>query len=588
MVENHTILSLLQGSRIAAFAEILNTEWTDWAAPSSQTNTRQTATSGPTTPQNIEKSLSTHTEKSNQSNRASAPKTHVSLQNSKEVATHFLNSADSDIYSFKTNKQIDKSNILQQYDKAVSHYSAASAKFTDMPPPSAAFQMGHLTPPKVIFSQNKVLENAFQKMISDNNIQNSVLNINGSQNVTTDRIVKDAGISPKDLQSDNRASLNSPPVKSNLTINTYTSNANTKSPAPSLIQQTPGQAKNTQNPIIHSGAQTIEGHQKTEAAVETSLVPKAYASQTTVRSSPDQNYNHSTTAQRGTVSDTTTPLPQSSTVSQTSTTLTQTKPMDQTLASGSQMTKEDSGIFLTQSAVSKTLSTAIKSENNGNLETLRTADVKQSHSMTPSFEGKHTSSEKATVFAEIPSQTPNSETSTIPTPGPLFKNDIRSAAFSEALLLAVEAALSKSMGSNNAMMPSGVIFNAAMMPGWPFSTALVRDNALSAANSAALKQMNQHIEGLSPEEAAAYLAQIGGSYKFLKLIQKLLKEIEPINKEDVKGLLFGFLDVICSCLDALQNTYDFLAETHILEDALVTSTDLNGTQNLSKRTRLQL
>lgn len=120
---------------------------------------------------------------------------------------------------------------------------------------------------------------------------------------------------------------------------------------------------------------------------------------------------------------------------------------------------------------------------------------------------------------------------------------------------------------------SGVIFNAAMIPGWPYPSAFARDGAEAINPKALLHRLAAAVEGMSPEEAAAYLAKLGGGYAFLQRLRKLLKELDEIEAEEVKGLLFAFLETISTIASGLQKALQQLAESAALQEAVVHGDD---------------
>lgn len=146
----------------------------------------------------------------------------------------------------------------------------------------------------------------------------------------------------------------------------------------------------------------------------------------------------------------------------------------------------------------------------------------------------------------------------------------------EAVAIALE---NTAAGKGQAQsVASGVIFNAAMMPGWPFPTALVRDSAVSINDKALLHKLAAQVERMTPEEAAEYLAKIGAGHVLLRKLRELLKEIEGIDKEDVKGLLSAFLSVINSVAESIQILIDQMNEMAELQESVVHA-DKEGRSN---------
>lgn len=143
------------------------------------------------------------------------------------------------------------------------------------------------------------------------------------------------------------------------------------------------------------------------------------------------------------------------------------------------------------------------------------------------------------------------------------------AVFAEALLGLIGA----DGAGRSTSVASGVIFNAAMIPGWPFPTAFAKDGADGINPKAMLHQLAAAIEGMSPEEAAAYMAKIGGGHAFLRNLRKLLKDLDLIEKDEVKGLLFAFLETISTIASGIQLAFRQMSESAALQEALVNGED---------------
>jgi|GEM_PF-4539631 hypothetical protein len=144
-------------------------------------------------------------------------------------------------------------------------------------------------------------------------------------------------------------------------------------------------------------------------------------------------------------------------------------------------------------------------------------------------------------------------------------------AFAEVVMSLVDVAGPGRAGATS--LGSGVIFNAAMIPGWPYPSAFARDGAEAINPKALLHRLAAAVEGMSPEEAAAYLAKLGGGYAFLQRLRKLLKELDEIEAEEVKGLLFAFLETISTIASGLQKALQQLAESAALQEAVVHGDD---------------
>ena len=89
---------------------------------------------------------------------------------------------------------------------------------------------------------------------------------------------------------------------------------------------------------------------------------------------------------------------------------------------------------------------------------------------------------------------------------------------------------------------------------------------------------------MSPQEAAEYLAKIGGGYALLRQSRKLIKELDDVDKEAIDGLLSAFLGVISSVAESLQIFFDQLSDAAELQEAVVHGDD----EGRSNRHRLKL
>lgn len=146
---------------------------------------------------------------------------------------------------------------------------------------------------------------------------------------------------------------------------------------------------------------------------------------------------------------------------------------------------------------------------------------------------------------------------------------VQLAAFAETLASLLDPA----GAARSSSVASGVIFNAAMIPGWPFPTAFARDGGEAINPKAMLHRLAAAIEGMTPEQAAEYMAKIGGGHVFLRNLRKLLKELDRVDQEDVKGLLFAFLETISTIASGIQMAFRQLSESAALQAAVVHGED---------------
>ena len=160
---------------------------------------------------------------------------------------------------------------------------------------------------------------------------------------------------------------------------------------------------------------------------------------------------------------------------------------------------------------------------------------------------------------------------------------VANAAFAQAMVALLDGAAT----SQTTLAASGVIFNAAMIPGWPFPSALVRDGGSMINARAMLHQLAAQVERMSPQEAAEYLARIGANHAFLRNLRKLLKELEGVDKDQVKGLLFALLGALGSIASGLQTAFRQLSESAALQAAVVHGEDPDDGDRPGRR-RLRL
>ena len=157
-------------------------------------------------------------------------------------------------------------------------------------------------------------------------------------------------------------------------------------------------------------------------------------------------------------------------------------------------------------------------------------------------------------------------------------------AFAETMATLMDAA---NAGRGGASVASGIIFNAAMIPGWPFPSAFARDGVEMINQKAVLHRLAATVEGMTPQEAAEYMAKIGGGYVLLRNLRRILRELDMLDKEDVKGLLFAFLETLSSIAVGVERAFRQLAESAAVQEAVVHGEDPQEGGNSARR-RLRL
>lgn len=116
------------------------------------------------------------------------------------------------------------------------------------------------------------------------------------------------------------------------------------------------------------------------------------------------------------------------------------------------------------------------------------------------------------------------------------------------VLTLAEAALAGSWQISSAEVRStgaGVIYNAAMIPGWPYPSAFAKDSPSTAGK--AMQTLGQQLAGMSPEEMADYLARMGAQFG---LLARLKEAIGIVNAQE-KHRLFGFFALLSAALGSV-------------------------------------
>jgi hypothetical protein len=109
-----------------------------------------------------------------------------------------------------------------------------------------------------------------------------------------------------------------------------------------------------------------------------------------------------------------------------------------------------------------------------------------------------------------------------------------------------------------------VAVNAALIPGWPNLTGQLQTTSQQNQYiKDALAMVASQMRGLTPDQRAQLLAQMGLPAKALHLIEQVARRLadkmqDPLDPDVIAGFLMAMLTTLGQMSDALRNVYNFL------------------------------
>lgn len=189
-------------------------------------------------------------------------------------------------------------------------------------------------------------------------------------------------------------------------------------------------------------------------------------------------------------------------------------------------------------------------------------------------------SSEAPLSARTPDARPTFD---LPPPAPDAPRSIQvlhtalSAAITESATFGAFPFMAEGRSGNAASM---VIFNAAMIPSWP--PALRFDQAMGGEN--ALRLGGAALAGMTPEQAAEYIAKMAAGFDFLLKVKKRLSMTAAEEKE----LLLGLFSFLGAALDALVRGLRMAVEHSLHEEAMLAEVRVERDRKQSRRGRQRL
>lgn len=156
--------------------------------------------------------------------------------------------------------------------------------------------------------------------------------------------------------------------------------------------------------------------------------------------------------------------------------------------------------------------------------------------------------------------------------------------------LAAEGAIAAALtpgGQAAQAAAASVIFNAAMIPGWPYPSAMAKGDPAAAAS---MKEALQTLANakMTPEEMAEYLAKLGARFGVIRRLRDIVDGIEK-DTEEVLGLFAMMGRILGSVLEGLKTSLDLQAVEDALRQAMAEDNGPGGTgQRRGKRQRIGL
>lgn len=171
----------------------------------------------------------------------------------------------------------------------------------------------------------------------------------------------------------------------------------------------------------------------------------------------------------------------------------------------------------------------------------------------------------------------------LPPPGPDAPRAVQvlhaalAAAVADAASFGAFPFMAEGRSGNAASM---VIFNAAMIPSWP--PALRFDQAMGGEK--ALRLGGAALAGMTPEQAAEYLAKMAAGFDFLLKVKKRLAATATEEKE----LLLGLFSFLGGALDALVRGLRMAVEQSLHQEEMLAELRIERDQKQGRRGRKRL
>ena len=157
---------------------------------------------------------------------------------------------------------------------------------------------------------------------------------------------------------------------------------------------------------------------------------------------------------------------------------------------------------------------------------------------------------------------PAATASATPPPGTSGLPPAVRAALAELLGPVALAAQAAPGGAPAGSVASMVVYNAAMIPGWPFADAMVRDRP-GAARSADAPLSTE----MTPEEMAEYLAAVAAKLTALRRLRKRIEEIGGAATAEAEGFLSGLVRALEGVVSGLTAALEMEAAALEVETA---------------------
>jgi hypothetical protein len=137
-------------------------------------------------------------------------------------------------------------------------------------------------------------------------------------------------------------------------------------------------------------------------------------------------------------------------------------------------------------------------------------------------------------------------------------------------------------GADARAAASLIIYNAAMLPGWPYASALAKDGPSPSQDAkTALQALGAALDKMTPQEMAEYLARVGANYGLIDLIRKGLSRELDEKKQRLLGFLAVLAQVVGEVLESLRTSVTLSpAELAEIEAARAGGAERHGRRHL--------